>query len=100
VRALSANAPTPNVWTHLTAVHDAAADTMTLYVDGVAQGTATFSGAWASHGALAIGRALYGGVKVDYFAGQISDVRVTNSALTAAQVGGVYTDTAPVTQLS
>jgi hypothetical protein len=100
VRALSTGAPAVNVWTHLTGVYDASAGKLSLYVNGVLQNTVSYSTAWASHGALAIGRALYAGAKTDYFPGQISDVRVSDTALTAAQISAVYSDTAQITQLS
>lgn len=58
------------------------------------------NGAWASHGSLAVGRALYGGALSDFFAGQISDVRVSDIALMATQIAAVYAGTAQITQLS
>jgi hypothetical protein len=100
VRALSTSAPTVNTWTHLAGVYDASAGTLSLYVNGVLQNTVSYDGAWASHGALAIGRALFGGGLTDFFPGQIGDVRVSDTALTATQIAAGYAGTAHITQLS
>ena len=85
-RALSASAPALNTWTHLVGVYNAANDTMYLYVNGVAQGTATDSTPFAAPGDLAVGRAQYNGQETDWFKGAIKKVEVFSSALSAAQV--------------
>jgi len=88
-RALSASAPSLDTWTHLVGVYDAANDTQYLYVNGVAQGTATDSTPFASSGDLAIGRAMYNGQETDWLKGAIKKVEVFNAALSAAQVSAL-----------
>ena len=85
-RVLSASAPALNTWTHLVGVYNAANDTGYLYVNGVAQGTATDPTPFAAPGDLAIGRAQYNGQETDWVKGAIKRVEVFSSALSAAQV--------------
>ena len=88
-RALSASTPSLDTWTHLVGVYDAANDTQYLYVNGVAQGTATDSTPFASTGDLAIGRAMYNGQETDWLKGAIKKVEVFNTALNATQVSAL-----------
>lgn len=85
-RALSNAAPALNTWTYLTGVYDGTTGRLQIYVNGVAQGTATDSTPFATSGDLAIGRAKYYGQNVDWFPGLVDDVRVFDQALTAQQV--------------
>ncbi|WP_159942839.1 LamG-like jellyroll fold domain-containing protein [Nocardiopsis sp. FR6] len=64
------------VWTHLLGTHDEQTGEITLYVDGVEQGTATHPGAWNAQGPLTVGRALFQGAGNYYWPGAIDDVRV------------------------
>jgi hypothetical protein len=89
-RALSSTAPALNAWTHLAGVYDAQAGQLRLYVNGVAQGSAAYTGGWRSAGALVIGRAKWGGAEVDYFAGLVDEVRTFDHALSAAAVAASY----------
>ena len=85
-RALSASPPARSTWTHLVGVYDAENKTQYLYVNGVAQGTATDATPFAAPGDLAIGRAQYNGQEQDWFKGAIKKVEVFDTALSAAQV--------------
>jgi uncharacterized repeat protein (TIGR01451 family) len=96
---------TTNAWSHLAATYDG--QTLRLYVNGVQVASRAQTGSIAtSTGALTIGGdALYG----QYFAGRIDEVRVYNTALSAAQVqadmntaigGGPPPDTSPPTNPS
>ena len=88
-----------NTWTHLAVTYDKT--TVRLYVNGTQVATLAATGAIASStNPLSIGSdAIYG----QYFSGLIDDVRVYNTALTAAQIqtdmntpiGGGSTDTQP-----
>lgn len=83
--ASSTAAAQAGAWTHLTAVFDAGAKTLTLYVNGVANGTVANVTAFNDPGgATWIGRS--GGT---YFAGDIADVRVWDRALDPARVHAV-----------
>ncbi|MCK8679925.1 LamG domain-containing protein [Streptomyces lichenis] len=69
------------VWTHLAAVVDTGRKTLTLYVNGVPQGSDTLTtGAWSSTGPLQIGRVKYRDAYVDHFPGEVDEVAVWQSA--------------------
>lgn len=86
IRALSTTKPALNTWTRLVGVFNASDDQMSLYVNGVLQGTATDSTPFAASGDLAIGRGQFDGQPTDWFAGVADQIEVWNVALTAAQV--------------
>ncbi|GGM09573.1 hypothetical protein GCM10010129_61890 [Streptomyces fumigatiscleroticus] len=76
-RVNSLDAPQLKVWTHLAAVVDTSAKTLTLYVNGVAQGSdALTTGNWSAAGPLQIGRVKFKGSYVDYFPGEVDEVTV------------------------
>lgn len=84
-----------NQWHHLVGVCDETNGTLTLYVDGVAAGSATIapgSGLLSSDRAMLIGSRPSSATSAnDYqFVGSINDVAVYNYALSAAQVGTQY----------
>lgn len=82
-RVNSLDAPQVKVWTHLAAVVNTSAKTLTLYVNGVAQGSDTLTtGNWSAAGALQIGRVKFKGSYVDYFPGEVDEVTVWQDALT------------------
>ena len=90
----SSAAPALNTWTHLSAVYDATGKTVTLYVNGVAQGsTATTS--MATSGPLVIGGGKWSGGAADAWPGQVADVQAYQRPLTATQVAAIYGGTAP-----
>ncbi|MFJ6565519.1 LamG-like jellyroll fold domain-containing protein [Streptomyces sp. NPDC091412] len=71
-----ANQPArPGEWTHLVAVHDADAQQIRLYVNGQLQGSAAAPKIWEAQGPVQVGRAIWTGKYVDYFLGEIDDVR-------------------------
>ncbi|NBH09323.1 LamG-like jellyroll fold domain-containing protein [Amycolatopsis sp. SID8362] len=76
--------PVAGQWYQLTGVFDAAASTLSLYVDGTRQTTVAAPAGWAGTGHLVIGRGKYGGNPVDYVDGSIDDVRAYAGALTPA----------------
>jgi hypothetical protein len=95
VRALSSAPPSIGVWTHLAGVYNSSARTLTLFVNGVQQGTVSYTTAFATTGPLAIGRGKYNGHPTDYFAGNVADVRLYPAALQAGQISwldqhGIY----------
>jgi RHS repeat-associated protein len=93
----TSNAAAPlNTWTHLVGVDDATTGLMTLYVNGVAQTTtATDATPFSASGNLVIGRGEYTGIPGTGWTGDINDVQVYPSALTAAQISAIYARTAP-----
>ncbi len=88
--ATSTAAPTLNTWTHLLGTYDAGTGKMTLYVNGVAQGTATDTTPIASTGPLVIGRGYAAGAAAQYFNGSVGKAQVYNRALTATEAAALY----------
>ncbi|WP_214416143.1 LamG-like jellyroll fold domain-containing protein [Sphaerisporangium fuscum] len=73
-----------NTWTHLTGVYDEPAGQIRLYVNGQLADQRPATG-WSA-GAMQIGRAKYKGNVVDYFSGDVDDVRAYTGILTDRQV--------------
>jgi hypothetical protein len=86
IRALSKSAPSLYTWTNLVGVFNASNNQLSLYVNGVLEGTATDTTPFAATGVLAIGRAQFDGESTDWFNGAANDVQVFDVALTADQV--------------
>ena len=78
-----------NVWTHLVGVYSAADGSVSLYVNGVDQGSTKDTTPFASTRGLEIGGALYNKAATDGFPGAIKDVRVFNLALNPKQIAGL-----------
>ncbi|WP_214325787.1 LamG-like jellyroll fold domain-containing protein [Nonomuraea sediminis] len=74
-----------NAWTHLAGVYDEVAKVVRLYVNGQLVDVRPWTG-WHAGGGLQIGRARYKGAYVDYFAGDVDDVRTYAGALTDGQI--------------
>jgi alpha-L-arabinofuranosidase len=83
--------PVAGQWYLLTGVYDAAAKTLSLYVDGRLQDTTPAPEPWAPSGHLVIGRGKFAGNPVDFVQGAIDDVRVYDQALNAADVAQLAT---------
>jgi alpha-L-arabinofuranosidase len=83
------SAPVAGTWYHIVGVDDTVADTLTLYVDGQSVGTASYSGNWEATGNTLIGHGFYSGGQVDYVNGEVDDVQLFASALSAAQVAAL-----------
>ncbi|OIV39307.1 hypothetical protein BIV57_00185 [Mangrovactinospora gilvigrisea] len=77
-------------WTHVAGVYDAAANTMTLYLDGVAQQTVVFTGTGFASGALTMGHGFVDDQVNNWAHGSISDVRAFHYALSSAEVAVLY----------
>ncbi|MFJ9420281.1 LamG domain-containing protein [Streptomyces sp. NPDC101227] len=73
-------------WTHLAAVHDTDDGTLSLYVNGILQGSTAAPQAWYGNGSLQIGRALYRGSYTDNLAGQIDDVRIFDRPVAEGEI--------------
>ncbi|GIH02085.1 hypothetical protein Rhe02_01520 [Rhizocola hellebori] len=83
--------PTLNTWTHLTGVYNAAAKTLVLYVNGVAQANSLSNiTMWPSKGVFCL--SCLGGSK---FKGTVDDLQAYQKALTPAEILAVYNGTAP-----
>ncbi|MFD7324771.1 LamG-like jellyroll fold domain-containing protein [Streptomyces sp. NPDC059875] len=65
---------TPEVWTHLTGVYDAAAGMITLYVNGAKKTFAAHTAPWSATGPFVVGRDKVNGANNAYFNGSIQRV--------------------------
>lgn len=98
VRSISTASPLLNVWTHLTGVYDAQAQTIQLYVNGVAQGEPVpFTTPWKATGALQFARGQYGAAYSDYFTGQVDEIQMWNRVLSPQETADLEAETDPVT---
>jgi Concanavalin A-like lectin/glucanases superfamily len=79
--------PAAHAWTHLAGVYNSAAGTITLYVNGVSQGSIAHSSGWNATGRLQLGRGLFNAAPADPWLGRIDEVRLYQRALTAGEVG-------------
>ena len=78
---------------HLVGTRNAASGLDTLYVNGALAGTATCpasSGAGWPASTFGIGHGMFGGAKVDYVPGSISNVGLIGRALTPDEVAALY----------
>lgn len=73
-------------WYRVIASYDAQAHTMSLYLDGVLQGTKTFDAKWAPTGPLSFGSGLQKGVTTNWYAGSLADMWIWNRAMTPGEV--------------
>ncbi len=84
--AISAAQQVVNRWTHLAGVYDAAARQVRLYVDGKLAGTSDGITLTAGNGVFTVGRAKSAGQPVNYFAGSIDSVEISQGVKTDAQL--------------
>jgi hypothetical protein len=89
-QAVSEDPPVRGRWTQLAGVRDTTTGQLTLYVDGVAQGSVPYAGRPGEGGPLAVGRGLSNGAKVQFFPGAVDGVRAYAGALTADEVRAAY----------
>ncbi|WP_406209129.1 PA14 domain-containing protein [Streptomyces sp. NBC_01017] len=94
-RARLVTTPEKGRWYHLVGVRDSADNTIKLYVDGKPAASATGGAAYPSTGALAVGRAQWGGNDTDFWNGAVDEVHAYDKALTAEEVSALYTDEKP-----
>ncbi|WP_244373685.1 LamG domain-containing protein [Streptomyces griseorubiginosus] len=84
---VKAKQPTPRgVWTHVAGVYDSAEKTVSLYVNGVLQGSTDAGAGWNADGPLQIGRVMFADNYVDYFSGNVDEVTVWQRALPAGLI--------------
>jgi hypothetical protein len=90
-RAVSDQPAALETWTYLTGVFNGTTDRLQLYVDGVLQNSEVIDPTpYAAQGALAIGRAQYGGQATNWYPGLLDNVEVWNTALSSAQIKALY----------
>jgi len=79
-------APSTGTWYHVIGMYNASTSTLSLYVNGTLQNTATFSSPWTAVGSTELGGALWGGAQVDWTNGSIDDVHFYNRILTSTEI--------------
>src|SRR5204863_457182 len=92
ITAYSYAPPNVGTWTHLVGVYDRPANLIRLYVDGVAEGWASWTTPWNATGPLRIGRLKWAGAVGSPFAGDVSDVRVWQRAITGDEALAIASD--------
>ena len=90
VRATGGTTPVANTWYHLVGVRDAAAGSVSLYINGSPNATQTLTANWSAAGPLAFGRARWNSGNADPWSGDIDQARVWNRALTSTEVASLY----------
>ncbi|MEV5751765.1 LamG domain-containing protein [Actinoallomurus sp. NPDC052308] len=80
-----------NQWTHLVGVYDAAAKTLSLYVNGRFAQTVACPTAWNAQGAFQIGQTLWAGNRLDYWPGDLDDIRVFDRVVTGDEAKDLFT---------
>ena len=98
-RVFSTMTPAANTWYHVAGVRDAAADTMSFYVNCALQGTASGIGTYASNGPLTVGRSRFSSSTRDHLQGAIDRVKVWNYAVPANQLTTECSGAAPIHHL-
>jgi hypothetical protein len=88
----SLHSPVAGAWTHLVGEYDPSSASVRLYVNGMKVGEAPFTTAWTASGPLEIGRALYKGSYVDYWNGDIDDVKVWDRVVSDLAPDAAYGD--------
>ena len=77
-------------WYHVVGVHDNAANTISLYVNGTLQSSTAFNSPWLANGHTVIGRAKWNGAPVDFVNGAIDDVRFNDTVLDSTDVSTLH----------
>ncbi|HET9168873.1 MAG TPA: protein kinase [Actinospica sp.] len=90
VAAAGKTVPQTNTWTHLVGVYDSSGKTMTLYVDGAQVVQRTGVTAWNGDNEIVLGANVnQSGAAFAPMTGQLSDLQIFDSALTAKQVAAI-----------
>ena len=87
--ASAAAKPLLNTWYHVAGVYDAAAQTLTLYVNGVKQETVPYKTAFRASGRTIIGQGFFNAAPTDFVHGAVDDVRFYQSALSASDIAAL-----------
>lgn len=78
-------------WTQLTAVYDAPAGQIRLYVDGEPAGSAARSGGFDAAGPMLFGRGRWNGTPTNFWNGAVDEVRAYSRVLSADEIRGLVT---------
>lgn len=92
-QAVSTQPARTGTWTRLAGVFDAAHGTLTLYVDGVAAGSAVHTTRWSATGPFVAGRDRVSGAPNAFWKGALQSVRAFDYPMTAAEVASFASET-------
>ncbi len=87
-----AHAPRANAWTHLAVEYDQGDNQVRLYVDGALVARAAAPAMWPANGPVRLGSAWWRGTVVDYWNGDLDDVRVYDRVLSDVPFDSAYGD--------
>ena len=89
-------------WYHMAAVFDAAQQSLTLYLDGVAiaSRSVTYNSIYNASAPFMLGANIRNGIPDQFFDGQLDEWRVYTKALTAAEIAALIALPEPITGLS
>jgi hypothetical protein len=87
--AASLAAPEVGAWTHLAGVYEPTTQTLSLYVDGKLEGTATALLSTATAGQFVVGAAKAGGNRTEQFPGAVDQVQVWDRQITATEAAAL-----------
>ncbi len=90
-RLVSKSSVVVGQWTQVIGSYDDGAQLMSIYVNGVLEGTLAHDSSWAAPGPLSIGRSMFDGANSDPFTGAVDDVRLFDHAIVAT--GDISDDT-------
>jgi hypothetical protein len=85
-RAISTTAPAAGQWYHLIGVYDASAQQLRIYVNGVLEGTASYTTPWNSSGPVQLGRSKWNGNFTDYWPGDLDAGRFYDRVLLPGEI--------------
>jgi Concanavalin A-like lectin/glucanases superfamily len=83
--------PTTGVWYHVLGTFDASAGSISLYVNGSLQGSASAASVYRVKGATALGSAVWSWTPGDFVNGAIDEVHLYNRTLTSAEIATLAT---------
>ncbi|TYC21441.1 LamG domain-containing protein [Micromonospora sp. MP36] len=85
-QAVSTTKPVAGEWYHLIGVYDAPAQQLRLYVNGVLEGTASYTTPWNSSGPVQLGRSKWNGNFTDYWPGDLDAERFYDRVLLPGEI--------------
>ena len=88
--SITATGAVANTWQYVVGVFDNPNDLMTLYLNGVSIGTATYTGSFGGTEFLAIGRMNYASGNFWYFGGKIDEPRIAYTPRSSSWVLSEY----------
>jgi hypothetical protein len=92
VAGVYGTAAVANAWTLLTAVYNASAGTIQLWVNGALAASTSYTPSWSGSRAFTVGRSRFNGAATDYFPGEITDVRAYQRLLSGTDVRALAAD--------